>query len=30
MQMDLTDVKALICYVFGTMVDWRSSSIQHG
>lgn len=28
--MDITDVKALIFDVFGTVVDWRSSSIQHG
>ena len=28
--MDVTEVKALIFDVFGTVVDWRSSSIQHG
>ena len=28
--MDITDVKALIFDVFGTVVDWRSSIIQHG
>ena len=28
--MDVTDVKALIFDVFGTVVDWRSSIIQHG
>ena len=28
--MDITEVKALIFDVFGTVVDWRSSIIQHG
>jgi hypothetical protein len=28
--MDITDVKALIFDVFGTVVDWHSSIIQHG
>ena len=28
--MALTDVKALIFDVFGTVVDWRSSIIAHG
>ena len=28
--MDVTEVKALIFDVFGTVVDWRSSIIQHG
>lgn len=30
MMMDIADVKALIFDVFGTVVDWRSSIIQHG
>ena len=28
--MDVAEVKALIFDVFGTVVDWRSSIIQHG
>ena len=30
MEMDVSDVKALIFDVFGTVVDWRSSIIKHG
>ena len=30
MEMDVTNVKALIFDVFGTVVDWRSSIIKHG
>jgi 2-haloacid dehalogenase len=29
-QMDITDVKALMFAAFGTVVDWRSSIIQPG
>jgi 2-haloacid dehalogenase len=30
MAMDVTDVRALIFDVFGTVVAWRSSIIKHG